>query len=58
MCFSKVTIPIPDLGHPEVGEVGTTIDRYIIFPINLIAIVNLEIIVMACNSSCQSNLII
>ena len=58
MCFSKVTIPILDLGHPEVGEVETTIDRCIIFPIKLIAIVNLEITVMACNSSCRSNLII
>ena len=28
-CFSKVTVPTPDLGRPEVGKVGTTIDRSI-----------------------------
>ena len=27
--FSRVTIPIPDLGHLDVGEAGTTIDRCI-----------------------------
>ena len=27
--FSRVTTPIPDLGHLDVGEAGTTIDRCI-----------------------------